>query len=176
LDTPHSSVRAFAVVASGYWTAPGYRLVAWLLTAGLAATVAANVGIALWLNLWNRDFFNALEKKDLALLFELVWVLAAIVGTAGIAVAVQLHIKRRLQINWRAWLAHITVLRWLNAGRQYQLGCWPRTSTIPTAASPRTSASRPSTPSSSPRASCNASCSSSPSWACSGSCRARCRS
>jgi putative ATP-binding cassette transporter len=122
LDTPHSSVRAFAVVASGYWTAPGYRLVAWLLTAGLAVTVAGNVGIALWLNLWNRDFFNALEKKDLALLFELLWVLAAIVGTAGVAVAVQLHIKRRLQINWRAWLSHITVLRWLNAGRQYQLG------------------------------------------------------
>ena len=41
--------------------------------------------------------------------------------------------------------------------------CWPRKSTIPTAASPRTSASRPSSPSNSPRASCNASCSSSPS-------------
>jgi hypothetical protein len=23
-----------------------------------------NVGIALWLNIWNRDFFNALEKRD----------------------------------------------------------------------------------------------------------------
>ena len=25
---------------------------------------ATNVGIALWLNIWNRDFFNALEKRD----------------------------------------------------------------------------------------------------------------
>jgi putative ATP-binding cassette transporter len=122
VDTPHSSVRAFAVVASGYWTAPGYRLVAWLLTAGLATTVAGNVGIALWLNVWNRDFFNALEKKDLALLFHLLWVLAAIVGSAGVGVAIQLHIKRRLQINWRSWLSNITVLRWLHSGRQYQLG------------------------------------------------------
>ena len=40
---------------------------------------AANVGIALWLNIWNRDFFNALEKRDLAQLFELLWILAIIV-------------------------------------------------------------------------------------------------
>jgi vitamin B12/bleomycin/antimicrobial peptide transport system ATP-binding/permease protein len=122
LDTPHSSVRAFAVVACGYWTAPGYRAVAWLLTAGLACTTAANVGIALWLNVWNRDFFNALEKKDLSLLLHLLSILAAIVASAGIGVAIQLHIKRRLQVNWRTWLSHITVLRWLHSGRQYQLG------------------------------------------------------
>ena len=81
-----------------------------------------NVGIALWLNIWNRDFFNALDKKDGAELLQLLWILAAIVVSAGIAVAVQLHIKRRLQINWRSWLSHVTVLRWLDAGRQYQLG------------------------------------------------------
>jgi putative ATP-binding cassette transporter len=122
LDTPHSSIKAFAVVAGGYWVAPGYRLVAWLLTGGLVVLVGANVGIALWLNIWNRDFFNALEKKDLGLLFHLLWILAAIVGSAGIGVAVQLHVKRRLQMNWRTWLSHTTVHRWLHSGRQYQLG------------------------------------------------------
>jgi putative ATP-binding cassette transporter len=122
LDTPHSSIRAFAAVAGGYWTAPGYRGVAWLLTGGLALLVGANVGIALWLNIWNRDFFNALEKRDLAELFDLLWILAAIVASAGVAVAIQLHVKRRLQINWRTWLSHVTMRRWLHAGRQYQLG------------------------------------------------------
>ncbi len=95
---------------------------AWLLTAGLVLTTAGNVGIALWLNVWNRDFFNALEKKDLALLVHLLWVLAAIVVSAGIGVAIQLHLKRRLQFNWRSWLSRVTVHRWLNSGRQYQLG------------------------------------------------------
>ena len=122
MDTPHSSVRAFAAVASGYWTAPGYRLVAWTLTGGMVVLGVVNVGIALWLNIWNRDFFNALDKKDGAELLQLLWILAAIVVSAGIAVAVQLHIKRRLQVNWRSWLSHVTVLRWLDAGRQYQLG------------------------------------------------------
>jgi putative ATP-binding cassette transporter len=122
LDTPHASIKAFAVVACGYWVAPNYRLVAWLLTGSLALLVAANVGIALWLNVWNRDFFNALEKRDLPLLFDLLWILAAIVISAGIGVAVQLHLKRRLQMNWRTWLSHTTVHRWLHSGRQYQLG------------------------------------------------------
>jgi putative ATP-binding cassette transporter len=122
VDRPLSSVRAFAVVACGYWTAPGYRSVAWLLTGAMVVLGAANVGIALWLNIWNRDFFNALEKRDLTVLFDLLWVLGAIVVAAGIGVAVQLHVKRRLQINWRSWLSHVTMLRWLQSGRQYQLG------------------------------------------------------
>lgn len=81
-----------------------------------------NVGIALWLNIWNRDFFNALDKKDTAQLVQLLWMLALIVVSAGVAVAIQLHVKRRLQINWRAWLSSVTLLRWLDSGRQYQLG------------------------------------------------------
>lgn len=93
-----------------------------MLTAGLVLLGVANVGIALWLNIWNRDFFNALDKRDVVEFMRLLWILAAIVASAGVAVAIQLHVKRRLQINWRSWLLHVTLLRWLNAGRQYQLG------------------------------------------------------
>jgi putative ATP-binding cassette transporter len=93
-----------------------------MLTGGMVVLGVVNVGIALWLNIWNRDFFNALDKKDTGQLMQLLWVLAAIVISAGVAVAIQLHVKRRLQINWRAWLSHVTLLRWLDSGRQYQLG------------------------------------------------------
>lgn len=122
MDTPHSSLRAFAAVAAGYWTAPGFRGVAWLLTGGMVVFGAINVAIALWLNIWNRDFFNALEKRDTSQLVEQLYVLAAIVLSAGVAVALHLHIRRRLQFNWRNWLTNVTTLRWLNSGRQYQLG------------------------------------------------------
>ena len=81
-----------------------------------------NVGIALWLNIWNRDFFNALEKRDTSVLVDQLYLLAAIVASAGVAVAIHLHIRRRLQINWRSWLTRVTTRRWLHGGRQYQLG------------------------------------------------------
>jgi putative ATP-binding cassette transporter len=122
LDTPHSSLRSFAAIACGYWTAPGHRLVAWVLTAGMVVFGIINVGIALWLNLWNRDFFNALEKRDTSLLAEQLYILAAIVVSAGVSVAIHLHIRRRLQIYWRGWLTQVTARLWLHAGRQYQLG------------------------------------------------------
>ncbi len=122
MDTPHSSLRAFAAIACGYWTAPGHRLVAWSLTAGMVAFGVINVLIALWLNIWNRDFFNALDKRDTSALVEQLYMLGAIVVSAGIAVAIQLHVRRRLQFNWRGWLTQVTTRRWLHAGRQYQLG------------------------------------------------------
>ena len=79
METPHSSLRAFAAIAAGYWTAPGYRSIAWTLTGGMVVFGAINVGIALWLNIWNRDFFNALEKRDTTMLVEQLYMLAAIV-------------------------------------------------------------------------------------------------
>jgi putative ATP-binding cassette transporter len=122
LDTPRSSLRSFAAIAAGYWTAPGHKSIAWTLTAGMLVFGVINVGITLWVNIWNRDFFNALEKRDTAMLVQQIYILAAIVVSGGVAVALQLHIRRRLQINWRSWLTQVTTRRWLHAGRQYQLG------------------------------------------------------
>ena len=122
MATRPSSLRAFAAIACGYWTAPGHRAVAWSLAAGMVLFGVINVAIALWLNIWNRDFFDALEKRDTTLLAEQVYILAAIVVSAGVSVAIHLHIRRRLQISWRTWLTHVTTRRWLHAGRQYQLG------------------------------------------------------
>ena len=122
MATRPSALRAFAAIACGYWTAPGHRLAAWSLAAGMVLFGVINVAIALWLNIWNRDFFDALEKRDTTLLAEQVYILAAIVVSAGVSVAIHLHIRRRLQISWRTWLTHVTTRRWLHAGRQYQLG------------------------------------------------------
>ena len=122
MEKPHSPLRAFAAIACGYWIARGSRGVAWALTAGMLLFGAINVGIALWLNLWNRDFFNALEKRDTSQLVDQLYILAAIVVSAGVSVAIHLHIRRRLQIGWRTWLTHATCRRWLKDGRQYQLG------------------------------------------------------
>lgn len=104
MDTPRSSLRSFAAIAAGYWTAPGHKSIAWTLTAGMLVFGVINVGITLWLNIWNRDFFNALEKRDTAMLVQQIYILAAIVVSGGVSVALHLHIRRRLQINWRSWL------------------------------------------------------------------------
>ena len=47
---------------------------------------------------------------------------SAIVVAGGVATGITIHVKRRLQVYWRTWLATATTGRWLNSGRQYQLG------------------------------------------------------
>ena len=85
MDTPRTSLRDFAAIACGYWTMPGYRLGAWALVAGMVALAVVNVSIALWLNLWNRDFFDALDKRDHdRFLWQMVlFVVLALAGTTA---------------------------------------------------------------------------------------------
>src|SRR5450755_3010224 len=49
--------------ASGFWRGrSAWR--AWLLVVLLIATVLLQLLTQYWLNFWNRDFFNAIERKD----------------------------------------------------------------------------------------------------------------
>ena len=60
------------------------------------------------------------EARYSMLGFEQLYILAAIVVSAGVAVAIHLHIRRRLQVNWRTWLTpRSPTRRWLHAGPQY---------------------------------------------------------
>jgi len=49
--------------ASGFWRNPS-TWQAWLLVALLISTVLLQLLNQYWLNFWNRDFFNAIERKD----------------------------------------------------------------------------------------------------------------
>src|SRR4051812_40988376 len=57
------SVRAFGQLTRVWLRAPDRGNARWLLFFLLALTVA-QVLIQIRLNLWNRDFFNALESRD----------------------------------------------------------------------------------------------------------------
>jgi len=98
------------------------RWTAWLLTGGLIALTLLQIGIAVRLNIWNRDFFNSLEGRDWnAFLYQMG--LFALLASATMGVAVyQTYIKQLLQLRWRRWLTATLVDRWLAEGRYYQLG------------------------------------------------------
>jgi putative ATP-binding cassette transporter len=72
-------------------------------------------------NLWNRDFFNALENRDGA---AFRWQIVIFLGLAASAMAVavyQLYTKQLIQLAWREWLTRHMLEAWLKDGRQYQL-------------------------------------------------------
>src|SRR3954447_20856372 len=118
---PKPLVRVFWRAARGFWSASNSRKITWLMTASLIALVIGQLIFQYQLNVWNRTIFDALEKKDSAVVLDqaLIFVpLAA--GSIAVAVAV-VYARMRMQRRWRAWLTEHTLTRWINKGRYYQL-------------------------------------------------------
>lgn len=67
-------------------------------------------------NTWNRDLFDALERRDAEAVLWEFGVLLMIVAGFCVASAGQLLCRRRLALGWRTWLgARLTTL-WVAAG------------------------------------------------------------
>jgi ABC-type uncharacterized transport system fused permease/ATPase subunit len=80
VDVNDGSLVGYLRFALSYWTGPTARM-AWALTGAIAAIIGATLIVNLGLNYWNRWFFDALEKKDAALIWSaLVWLPLLIVG------------------------------------------------------------------------------------------------
>src|SRR5206468_570039 len=65
----------FWACASGFWERK-HASVSWLLTVGLVALALAQIAVQYRLNYWNRDFFNALERRDADRLWGEAWLFA----------------------------------------------------------------------------------------------------
>jgi putative ATP-binding cassette transporter len=115
-----SDLATFAKLGLAFWRAE-QRWLAWALTAAIVALSICALLFQLRLNAWNRDFFDAIERRNwaevTAQLTTFVLVLAF-----GVGVAVSFVLARMtLQIRWRKWLTERLVRAWMRRGRAYQL-------------------------------------------------------
>jgi putative ATP-binding cassette transporter len=106
--------------ASGFWRGPAaWR--AWILVALLVATVLLQLLTQYWLNFWNRDFFNAIERKDGAE----IWTQAVRfvpLAAASLALAVlSVWARMTMQRSWRESLSSDLYDYWLQDGHYRRL-------------------------------------------------------
>ena len=87
----------------------------------LATITICEVVLALRLASWNADFFNLVEKKNVAGLPAQVWILFAIVCGIMCLQASSLESKMRLQIRLRTYLTARVRDRWMAEARHYRL-------------------------------------------------------
>jgi uncharacterized membrane protein len=98
--------------ASGFWQGPSAWL-AWLLVGLLVATILLQLLTQYRLNFWNRDFFDAIERKDAAGLWKQALRLLPI-GTASLILAiVSVWGRMTMQRKWREWLSNHLYDYWL---------------------------------------------------------------
>src|SRR4051812_16461646 len=113
-------LRRFVRLAAPFFNSEE-KWMARLLAFGVIALTLVQIGIAIRMNTWNRDFFNALERRDWYAFLSQMGLFALLAGTTmGVAVY-QVYVKQLLQLRWRRWLTAKLVDGWLEEGRHYQL-------------------------------------------------------
>lgn len=118
--TEWRTARAFGTLAFGFWHGPSARR-AWFLSGSLAGCVLLGIAANVLIASWNRWFFDALEARRLAGLWQAAGLFPLIVATtAAIQVGVILA-RETIQVRWRAWLTGALVDRWLAHDRFFRL-------------------------------------------------------
>jgi putative ATP-binding cassette transporter len=96
----------------------------WIAIGLLASVIALNL-IAVWinvrLNLWNRDFYDALQEYDWTGFWHQLGIFC-LIAVAWIVVAVySLYLRQILQIRWRRWLTERSLKGWLSNQAYYRI-------------------------------------------------------
>src|SRR4029079_17780086 len=113
-------VLRFWQTARRFWTDP-HSGVAWALTGAVLAVVLVNLAAAYAMNVWNRNIFDALEKKDAGAVISLSGIYVVILVISVVFAVAQVYARMTVQRRWRQWLTDNLVDRWLKNGRYYQL-------------------------------------------------------
>jgi putative ATP-binding cassette transporter len=101
------------------------------LVAGVVAVLLLNIVGQIYLNRWQRSFFDAIEKRDLALIGQELLVFLAIVSVLLIIVVSQTWLHEMLKVRLREWLTHHLLDLWFPPGRAYRLGMSEETGVNP---------------------------------------------
>jgi vitamin B12/bleomycin/antimicrobial peptide transport system ATP-binding/permease protein len=109
---------------------------AWVLLAAVVALSLGRVYIAVLLNDWNREFYNALQQKDLTptpIIFlghefgtvnkflYLVGEFTLIVAILIVVFVYAIYLTQILELRWRRWMTTRMIARWLANRTYYRL-------------------------------------------------------
>jgi putative ATP-binding cassette transporter len=116
--------RKFLSVTAGYWTGEE-RWQAGGLLAAMFGLGSLQVALAVRLNLWSADLFDAIEHRSADKFSNQVMIFCLLV--VGVMLVNMLHLrsKRALQIGWREWLTHKVLNDWMSEARHYRISLLP---------------------------------------------------
>lgn len=113
-------LRRFWVSGRGFWGKRGDRI-AWIGSIGLLLLIVLHVAVQYGINVWNREIFDAIEKRNSEAVLWLTAVFFPLAfASVGLGIA-QVYARMGMQRRWRAWLTDNVISRWLSNGRYYQL-------------------------------------------------------
>ncbi len=107
-------------MACGFWRGET-RVRAWLLTVCVLLFVAAQIAVAVAINTWNRQFFDALETRVASTIWPVVAWLPALVVIAALVLSGLVVSRMALQTRWREFVTNRLLGWWVSDQRYYRL-------------------------------------------------------
>jgi vitamin B12/bleomycin/antimicrobial peptide transport system ATP-binding/permease protein len=106
--------------ASGFWRGlSAWR--AWILVTLLVATVLLQLLTQYGLNFWNRDFFNAIGRRDAADLWTQALRFVPLAAASIFLTILSVWARMTMQRTWREWLSSHLYDYWLENDRYVRL-------------------------------------------------------
>ena len=96
----------------------------WQARGLLTVIVGLNLGIVyinVRLNLWQNDFYNALQDKDMAVFYQLLLQFSLLAAAFIVSAVYQLYLNQMLQIRWRRWLTEHYLEAWIGSRTYYRM-------------------------------------------------------
>lgn len=103
-----------------YWASPE-RKRGFLMLAILVAVTMATGGMIAWYSGFQKEFYDAIEKRDSVLFGKLSAMMVGGVLIMAFVGAFEVWLRQWLQIHWRKALTHHLVQRWLSDNAFYRL-------------------------------------------------------
>ncbi|MBP0466541.1 ABC transporter ATP-binding protein/permease [Roseomonas sp. PWR1] len=121
---PQRFFRNFVALSGPYWSGRAQ----WrprLMTLSLAIIGIGQVALAIRLNVWTADLFDALERRSTDSAMAQIGIFALIILGVMSANTAHMVIHRHLQLDWRRWLTARVIGDWMEDARHYQANLIP---------------------------------------------------
>jgi putative ATP-binding cassette transporter len=118
---PRGGMREVTALLFDLRDSPRRKAVLWLAL-GVLVVIACNMVAQVRLNAWNGDFFDAIERKDLAGVGRQMLVFLAVIAALLALVVAQTALHELLKVRLRDMLTRRLLDHWLRPARAYRLG------------------------------------------------------
>ena len=111
----NKSLRHFLHLILQYWRGPE-KYTAYVLGGGFFVSLIVNLSMALLINRWSKDFFDALQQHRMSAIIESIEQLTLLACGTALAAIVTVQFRMRLQLTWRLWMMSHLVDHWIVSG------------------------------------------------------------
>lgn len=104
--------RRYLKSAAGYWKGKT-GLLPWSLSIFLIILILLQLYVQYRINFWNRDFFDALNHRDVSQIHYEAWLFLPLAIASVVIAVLMVWAKMAAQRNWRKWLSNHLLSYWI---------------------------------------------------------------